>query len=142
MTPGRKSSLRSRRRRTKTHDLRLVSRSQVQAGLLEISLILREFQGFDTKWDKVLLSMKKIPEDRILQFLYKMRLGDSEQLKWTLALCTQEPSFSRLQVMVHRFLDQKFKDRNYAPRRDDKTSKRGRGKKKRRWQMSHSRRKT
>ena len=34
--------------------------------------------------------MKKIPEDGILEILSKMRLRDSEQLKSTLALYTED----------------------------------------------------
>ena len=56
---------------------------KVEASLLVISLIFREIshrgdnvQGFDTTWAEVLLSMKKIAEDGILDILFKMRLRE------------------------------------------------------------------
>ena len=35
-------------------------------------------QEFDTRWDEVLLSMSKIPSDDILESLYKMRVGATQ----------------------------------------------------------------
>ena len=43
-------------------------------------------QEFDTRWDEVLLSMSKIPSDDILECLYKLRIGGSDQLKTVLEL--------------------------------------------------------
>ena len=61
--------------------------------------------------------------------IYKMRLRDSDPLKSTLALYTQdtvskgeEPSFTRLQDVVRRNQDQKIEDRNFGARRDEKTA--------------------
>ena len=47
-------------------------------------------QGFGTKWDGVPLSMKRFPEDGLLGHVYKMRLRDSELLKSSMALKTQD----------------------------------------------------
>ena len=43
-------------------------------------------QGFETNWDDVLPSMKKISEDGFLDFFYNMRLGDSGHMQSILAL--------------------------------------------------------
>ena len=43
-------------------------------------------QGFDSKWDGILLSMTKIPHDDILEGLYKLRIRESEKLKTVLEL--------------------------------------------------------
>ena len=47
-------------------------------------------QGFDGKWDEAVLSLKKFPKDVILENMNKMRLRDSERLKSTFALYTQD----------------------------------------------------
>ena len=72
----------------------MASGSQVQASLFGISLILSlrgdSVQGFYTKWYEVLQPTKKVHEDCILENVYKMRLRDSEQLKCSVALYTQD----------------------------------------------------
>ena len=52
------------------------------------SLCLRndDIQEFDSKWDGILLSMTKIPQDDILEGLYKLRIRESEKLKTELEL--------------------------------------------------------
>ena len=40
-----------------------------------------DIQEFDSKWDGILLSMKKIPSDDILEGLYKLRIRESEKLQ-------------------------------------------------------------
>ena len=41
---------------------------------------------FDTTWDEVLLSISQVPSDDILEGLYKMRIGESDQLETELAM--------------------------------------------------------
>ena len=43
-------------------------------------------QEFATRWDEVLLSMSKIPSDDVLESLYKLRVGESDQLRTVLEL--------------------------------------------------------
>ena len=92
---------------------------------------------------KFFLPMNKIPEDGTLENENKMSFRDSEQLKSTLALKTQDtmqrkeqPSCTRLIDTLRRFLDQTMKDRSFDLRRDDKTAQRSRGKKKTRRLLS------
>ena len=40
-----------------------------------------DVQEFDTRWDDVSLSIRKVPSDDILARLYKMRIRGSDQLK-------------------------------------------------------------
>ena len=40
-----------------------------------------DIQGFDSKWDGMLLSLTKIPSDDILEGLYKLSIRESEKLK-------------------------------------------------------------
>ena len=51
------------------------------ADLFSVTLHDDNVQGFDTRWDEVLLSMSKIPSDHILESLYKLRIRESDQLK-------------------------------------------------------------
>ena len=45
---------------------------------------------FDTRWDKVLLSMTKIPPDDVLESLYKLRIRECDRLKTALELYGME----------------------------------------------------
>ena len=51
------------------------------ADLLSISLRNDDVQDFDTRWDKILLSITKIPPDDVLESRYKLRIRESDQLK-------------------------------------------------------------
>ena len=51
-----------------------------------ISLNGDDVQEFDTRWDEVSLSIRKVPSDDILARLYKMRIRGSDQLK-TVLVC-------------------------------------------------------
>ena len=53
------------------------------AELFTVGLRNDDIQEFDSKWDGILLSMKKIPSDDIL---YKLRMRESEKLKTVLEL--------------------------------------------------------
>ena len=37
-----------------------------------------DVQGFDTRWDEVLLSIRKVLQDDVLESLYKMRIRESD----------------------------------------------------------------
>ena len=69
-------------------------------------------QEFDTRWDEFRLSMPKIPSDKILESLYKMRRRESHQLKTALELCDMEihqkisvPNYQKLKTEVKRNID-------------------------------------
>ena len=55
--------------------------------LFSITLHGDDIQGFDTTWDPVLLSTSEVPNDEILESLYKMCLRESDQL---LEQCTNK----------------------------------------------------
>ena len=59
--------------------------------LVNITLKGDNVQGFDAKWDEVLLSMRDAPKDDMLESMCKTTLRDSEQLRTTCALCNQDP---------------------------------------------------
>ena len=83
-------------------------------------------QGFETKWDEVLLPMNETPKDDILDSMYRHKLREAEQLKTTVAFFynqdrvqKNEPtSYTRLKKMVKRYLAQVTKDRNFDNRND------------------------
>ena len=51
------------------------------ADLFSITLHNDNVQDFNTRWDEILLSMTKIPNDGVLESLYKLRKRESDQLK-------------------------------------------------------------
>ena len=51
------------------------------ADLFSVTLPIDNVQEFNTRWGEVLLSMSKIPSDDVLESLYKLRIGESAQLK-------------------------------------------------------------
>ena len=88
----------------------------------------KNVQGFDTRWDEVLLSVKDMLQDNVLQSLYRMRIRDSEQLKTVLALYDRDieqkdilPSYQKLKTMAMKFLHQKMRNRNLEVR-DERTA--------------------
>ena len=56
------------------------------ADLFSVTLRDDNIQEFDTRWDKVLLSMSKFPSDVILESLFNLRIRESAQLKTALEL--------------------------------------------------------
>ena len=69
-----------------------------------------------TRWDGVLQPIKEMPQDYILESLYKMRKRESEQLKAVLALYDHDikqtdflPSDLKLKTLVKKRTDN---DRN------------------------------
>ena len=72
------------------------------ADLLTITLRNDDVQEFDTRWDEIPLSMRKIPPDDVLESLYKLRIRDSDQLKTVLELYDLEIH----QIPFHRIFVQ------------------------------------
>ena len=96
------------------------------------TVVLRndDIQEFDSKWDGILLSMKKIPSDDILEGLYKLRTRESEKLKTVLDLYDLEiqqkkagPDYRRLKTMVRRSIEPNLRMKNFEARNG--TSERG-----------------
>ena len=88
--------------------------------LFSITLRNDMVQEFDTKWDEILFSKTKIPSDDILESLYKLRIGESDQLKKKLGLYDMEihqkismPNHQKLKMMVKRSIDPKLRLRNF-----------------------------
>ena len=72
-----------------------------------INLYDHSIQEFDMRWDKVLLSMTKIPSDEILDGVYKLRIRESEKLKKRIGIVrhgdlskTSVPNYQKLKTMV------------------------------------------
>ena len=89
------------------------------------TIVLRndDIQEFDSKWDGILLSMRKIPHDDILEGLYKLRIRESEKLKTVLELYDLEthqkkvgPDYHRLKSMVKRSIEQEIRNKNFGTR--------------------------
>ena len=93
------------------------------ADLFTIALQNDDIQEFDSKWDGILLSMKKIPSDDILEGLYKSRIRVSEKLKTVLELYNLEihqkkpgPDYHMLKTMVKRSIEQDLRNMNFGAR--------------------------
>ena len=89
------------------------------------TIVLRndDIQEFDSKWDRILLSMTKIPHDDILEGLYKLRIRESKKLKTVLELYDLEthqkklgPDYHRLKTMVKRSIEQEIRNKNFGTR--------------------------
>ena len=84
-----------------------------------------DIQEFHSRWDEILLSMTKFPPDDILESLFKLRTGESDQLETVLELYDLEihqkiakPDYLRLKTMVKRNIDQKLRSRNFHARNE------------------------
>ena len=93
------------------------------ADLFTISLRNDDIQEFDSKWDRILLSMTKIPLDDILEGLYKLRRRESEKLKTVSELYDLDihqkklaPEYHRLKTMVKRSIEQEIRNKNFGAR--------------------------
>ena len=93
------------------------------ADLFTISLRNDDIRELDSKWDGILLSMKKIPSDDILEGSYKLRIRESEKLKTVLELYDLEihqkkagPDYHRLKTMVKRSIEQNLRMKNFGAR--------------------------
>ena len=85
-----------------------------------------DIQEFDSKWDRILLSMKNIPPDDILEGLYKLRIRESEKLETVLELYDLEThqkklglDYHRLKTMVKRLIDQEIRNKNFGIRNEN-----------------------
>ena len=91
--------------------------------LFTIAVRNGDIQEFDSKWDGILLSMRKIPPDDILEGLYKLRIRESDKLKTVLELYDLEthqkklgPDYHRLKATVKRSISsRKFEIRTLRP---------------------------
>ena len=93
------------------------------AGLFTIGRRNDDIHEFDSKWDGILLSMKKIPHDDVLEGLYKLRIRESDKLKTVLELYDLEthqkklgPDYHRLKTMVKRSIEQEIRNKNFGSR--------------------------
>ena len=89
------------------------------ADLFTIGLRNDDIQEFDSKWDRISLSVTKIPPDDILEGLYKFRIRESEKLNTVLELYDLEihqkklgPDYHRLKTKVKRSIEQDLRNRN------------------------------
>ena len=93
------------------------------ADLFTVSLRTDDIQEFDSKLDRILLSLTTIPRDDILESFYKLRIRESEKLKTVLELYNVEihqkklgPDCHRLKTMVKRSIEQDSRSRNFEAR--------------------------
>ena len=93
--------------------------------LFRITLRGDDVQKFDARWDEVLLSINQVPSGDILESLYEMRAGESDQLKNELVMDKQEieqhlsqANDQKLKTMVKRCMDQKIRARNFEARNE------------------------
>ena len=84
--------------------------------LFRVTLRGDDVEKFDTRWDEVLLSINQVPSGDILESLYEMRAGESDQLKNELVMDKQEieqhlsqANDQKLKTMVKRCMDQKIR---------------------------------
>ena len=97
--------------------------AQGLSDLFHICLHEDDIQDFDTRWDQALLTTSEIPQENVLEGLYKMQLQGSAQLQTVLAMLAmydQEtdrdpvlPSHQRLATVVRRHIDQMIRTRNF-----------------------------
>ena len=81
--------------------------------LFRITSHVDDIQDFHTRWDQALLSTSEVPNNKILENLYKMREQESDQLQTVLVVYEQEitqdrsrPGCQELKTMVKRHIDQ------------------------------------
>ena len=91
--------------------------------LFTIAVRNGDIQEFDSKWDGILLPMTKIPDDDILEGLYKLRIRESEKVKTVLELYDLEthqkrlgPDYHRLKAVVKRSIEQEIRIQNFGAR--------------------------
>ena len=85
-------------------------------------------QGFDTKWDEVLLSMTEVPDEDTLEKVYKKQVHHSEDLKPLMALYQRDTvqiveaaSYSRLKEVVRQHVEQKIRDKSFNARNEERS---------------------
>ena len=84
-------------------------------------------QGFDTKCDEVLRSMTKLPDEDVLDNVYKKQLHFFEGSKPFMALYLQNPERRIGQLfsterMPRRYVEQKMRDTNFNARNERSSS--------------------
>ena len=91
------------------------------ADLFTIVLRNDDIQEFDSKWDGISLSMRKIPSDDILEGVHKLRIRESENFKTVLELYDLEihltkagPDYHKLKTMVKRSIEQDLRNKNFG----------------------------
>ena len=92
-----------------------------------ISICLQDddVQGFDTRWDPILLGTSETPPENVLEGMYRNRLQASEQLQTAFAMDNQElsrgrvaPSCQKLRGRVRQHVDQTIRTRNFKARNE------------------------
>ena len=90
------------------------------ADLFTVVLRNDDIQDFDSKWDKILLSMTQIPSDDILEGLYTLRKRESEKCKTVLELYDLEihqkktgPDYHRLKTKVKKKYRAEFENEEF-----------------------------
>ena len=80
----------------------------------------------------VLLSMTNVPDEDILESVYKKQLHYSEELKPLMAVYFQDTvqkgeraSYAQLGQMVRCFVEEKMRDKNFNARNEDRSLQRG-----------------
>ena len=68
-----------------------------------------DVQGFDTKWDEVVLSFRDMTSNDTQESLHMMRIRESDQPKG------MAPSHQKLKTIVQQILDQETTTRNLRP---------------------------
>ena len=87
--------------------------------LMSATLRGDDVQGFDSRWDEVLLLIEDLQLDTLLERSHKMRIRESQHLNTVLAeYKDMPPSYQRLKTMVKQFLDQKMRARNLVARKE------------------------
>ena len=93
------------------------------ADLFTVSVENDDIQEFDSKCDRILLSMTKILPDDILEGLYKLTIRESDKLKTVLQLYDIEihqkklgPDHHSLKTMVKRSIEQEIRNNNFGAR--------------------------
>ena len=94
--------------------------AQGLSDLFNICLHDDDLQDFDTRLDQVLLKTSEIPEENVLEGLYKMKLQGSAQHQTVLAVYDQgmnrdrvSQSYQRLRTLVRRHIGQMIGTRNF-----------------------------
>ena len=93
--------------------------AQCSSDLFNICLQNDDVQEFDTRWDQILLGTSEIPQENIVEGLYKMEVAGSEQLQTVLSLYNQELNRDqRLSTMERQHIDQMIKTRHIRARNE------------------------
>ena len=99
--------------------------AQGLSDLFSICLQNDDVQDCFKRWDHILLGTSEIPQENVLQSLYKMKLPGSEHLQTVLAIYNQglnrdkvTPSYQRSRTVVRQHFDQMIRTRNFNARNE------------------------